>query len=159
MARHFPLQIVYDLARKRVESYSRVVKQAHGNWLRARAQIVRLQTERSRFVETLARRRGNGDAGFYPAAVAGWETLNARLALGQRELDTTHAEWQDALKAWQEQEKRLQALTVLLQRHRDEEAKRDAMRERKVHDEISSRNFIAARQDTTSGLAWEEHLS
>jgi flagellar export protein FliJ len=159
MARQFPLQIVYDLARKRVESYSRVVKQAHGKWLRARARMVRLQAERSRYVEALAQQRGKGEAGFYPAAVAGWRTLNSRLALGKRELEANHAEWQDALKAWQEEEKRLQAFTVLLQRHRDEEAKREAMRERKVHDEISSRNFIAARQDTTSGLAWEEHLS
>jgi flagellar export protein FliJ len=159
MARHFSLQIVYDLARKRVETYSRAVKQAHGKWLRARAQIVRLQAERSRYVETLAQQRGKGDAGFYPAAVAGWQALNTRLMLGRQELDATHAEWQQALQAWREQEKRVQALTVLLQRHRDGLAKRDAMRERKVHDEISSRNFIAARQETTSGLAWEEHLS
>ncbi|MGA7178559.1 MAG: flagellar FliJ family protein [Thiobacillaceae bacterium] len=159
MARHFSLQIIYDLARKRVETCSRTVKQAHGRWLRARAQIVRLQTERSRYVEVLARQRGNGDAGFYPAAVEGWKTLAARLTRSRQELDATHAEWQQALQAWQEQEKRLQALTVLLRRHRDQVSKRDAVRERKVHDEISARNFIASRQETTSGLAWEEHLS
>jgi flagellar export protein FliJ len=159
MARHFSLQIVYDLARKRVETYSRAVKQAHGKWLRARAQIVRLEAERSRFVDTLAHQRKQGGSGFYPAAVEGWKIMTTRMTRSRQELAATHAEWQQALQAWQEQEKKLQALTVLLQRHRDEQAKREAVRERKVHDEISARNFIAARQESTSGLAWEEHLS
>lgn len=159
MARHFSLQIVYDLARKRVETYSREVKQAHGKWLRARAQIVRIQAERSRYVETLAQQRGKGGAGFYMAAAEGWQTLNTRLMLGRQQLDITHAEWKQALKAWQEQEKRLQALAVLMQRHRDELVRRESVRERKVHDEISARNFIASHRETTSGLAWEEHLS
>lgn len=159
MANRFALQIVYDLALKRVETQSRAVKQAHGQWLRARARLVRLQAERDRYVQTLARRRGQGEVGFYPAAVDGWQALNTRLKLGRQELDASHAEWQQALQAWQEQEKRVQALKVLMQRHRDELARRDAVRERKVHDEISARNFIAARQETTSGLAWEEYLA
>lgn len=159
MARRFALQIVYDLARKRVEAAERAVKQAHGQWLRARAQLVRLQTERGRYVEALARERGKSQAGFYPAAVEAWQVLDARLRQGRQELDATHAEWQQALNAWQEQEKRVRALTVLLQRHRDELARRDTVRERKVHDEISARNFIAARQESVSGMAWEDYLS
>ena len=159
MAKHFALQIVYDLARKRVETSSRTVKQTHGEWLRARAQLVRLESERHRYVETLARQRSKGDAGFYPAAVEGWQTLRLRLQRGREMVDATHSAWQQAMKVWQEQEKRVQALAVLMQRHRDELVRRESMRERKVHDEISSRNFIAARQETLSGLAWEEHLS
>jgi flagellar export protein FliJ len=159
MAKHFALQIVYDLARKRVEISSRTVKQTHGEWLRARAQLVRLESGRRHYVETLARQRSKGDAGFYPAAVEGWQTLKLRLQQGRERVDTTHAAWQQAMKVWQEQEQRVQALAVLMQRHRDELARRDATRERKLHDDLSARNFIASRQESLSGLAWEEHLS
>jgi flagellar export protein FliJ len=159
MARHFALQIVYDLARKRAEASSREVGRTHGEWLRARAQMVRSQVERSHYVETLAIQRGKGDVGFYPAAVEGWITLKLRLQRAREAVDTTHDVWQRAMQAWHEQEKRVQALAVLMQRHRDDLARRDGVRERKLHDEISSRNSINSRQETLSGLAWEEHLS
>ena len=157
----FNLQIVYDLARKRAEGCARAVKQTHGQWLRARAQMVRLQHERSRYVEELAKQRRQGNPGFYAAAVDGWEMLKLRMQRGRQELETAHAEWQQAMRVWQEQEKRVQALTVLRQRYRDELARRDAVRERKLHDEISIRSFISTRQDgaVESGLSWEEHLA
>ena len=155
----FNLQIVYDLARKRAEGCARAVKQTHGKWLRARAQMVRLQAERRRYVEELARQRRTGSAGFYPAAVDGWQMLNLRMQRGREELDSTHAQWQQAMRLWEEQEKRVQALTVLRERYRDELARREAVRERKLHDELSIRSFIAIREDGTAdpGLPWEEH--
>lgn len=157
----FNLQIVYDLARKRAEGYARAVKQTHGHWLRARAQMVRLQVERSRYVEKLASQRRAGGPGFYPAAVEAWQMLSIRMQRGRQQLDTAHAEWQQAMRIWQEQERRVQALTVLRQRYRDELARRDAARERKLHDEISIRSFIATRADGAidPGLPWEEHLA
>ena len=157
----FNLQIVYDLARKRAEGYARAVKQTHGQWLRARAQLVRLELERSRYVEGLATQRRAGNPGFYPAAVDGWQMLALRMQRGRQELETAHAQWQQAMRVWQDQEKRVQALTVLRERYRDEMAKRDAVRERKLHDELSIRSFIATRQDGTAdpGLPWEEHLA
>jgi flagellar biosynthesis chaperone FliJ len=87
--------------------------------------------------------------------------LRLRMLRGRQELEAAHAQWQQAMRVWQEQEKRVQALTVLRQRYRDQLAKRDAVRERKLHDEISIRSFIAKRQDGTAdpGLAWEEHLA
>lgn len=157
----FNLQIVYDLARKRAEGYARAVKRTHGQWLRARARMVRLQAERSRYVEELARQRRTGSPGFYPAAVEAWQMLRMRMQRGRQELDTAHARWQQAMRIWEEQERRVQALTVLRRRYRDELAKRDAVRERKLHDELSIRSFIATRQDGTTdpGLPWEEHLA
>ena len=157
----FNLQIVYDLARKRAEGCARAVKQTHGQWLRARAQLVRLQNERSRYVEVLAKQRNEGNPGFYAAAVDGWRMLGLRMQRGRQELETAHAQWQQAMQVWQEQEKRVQALTVLRQRYRDELARRDAVRERKLHDELSIRSFIATRQDGTvdPGPSWEEHLA
>jgi flagellar export protein FliJ len=159
MARGFSLQIVYDLARKRVEVAERTVKQTHGVWLRARAQLVRLEAERSHYVQLLAQQRNTGEAGFYAAATEGWKALNLRMKQGREDVDASHASWLQAIEAWQLLDKRMRALTVLLQRYRDEQIRREAVRERKVHDEISARNFIAARQESLSGYAWEEHLS
>jgi flagellar export protein FliJ len=157
----FKLQIVYDLALKRAEGYGRVVKQAHGHWLRARAQMVRLQAERSRYVEELAERRRTGNPGFYAAADEVWQMFGLRMQRARQELDTAHAQWQQAMRRWEEEEKRVQALTVLRHRYDDELARRDAVRERKLHDEISIRSFIATRADgaVDPGLPWEEHLA
>ncbi len=123
--------------------------------------MVRLQNERSRYVEQLARQRRQANPGFYAAAVDGWRMLRLRMQRGRQELETAHAEWQQAMQVWQEQEKRVQAFTVLRQRYRDGLAQRDAVRERKLHDEISIRSFIATRRDgaVDPGLAWEEHLA
>ncbi|MGO9446535.1 MAG: flagellar export protein FliJ [Thiobacillaceae bacterium] len=159
MAKHFALQIVYDLARKRAEASSREVGRTHGEWLRARAQMVRAQAERSQYVETLAKQRGTGAVGFYPAAVEGWIALKLHLQNARVAVDATHDAWQRAMHAWQEHEKRVQALEVLTQRYRDDLARRDDVRERKLHDEISSRASAGSRQEGLSGLAWEEHLS
>ena len=123
--------------------------------------MVRLQNERSRYVEELARQRRQGSPGFYAAAVDGWRLLGMRMQRGRQELETAHAQWQQAMQLWQEQEKRVQALTVLRRRYDDELTRRDAVRERKLHDEISIRSFIATRQDgaVDPGLPWEEHLA
>ncbi|NWG39781.1 MAG: flagellar FliJ family protein [Hydrogenophilaceae bacterium] len=140
MARPFPLQLVLDLTRTKVEAKSRAVKLAHAEWLRARTQVVRIEQQRASYNDALSLRLKQGCA----SAVAGEASTvlcdyRKRLAAGRRAIDSAYATWQRTLGIWQSEKKRLEALQVLARRHAIDEARRDERQERRLHDELASK--------------------
>lgn len=142
MPRPFPLQLVLDLTERRAEARSRAVKLAHADWLRARTQVVRLQQQRAHFSQSLSLRIRQGcPSELAQDASVALRQYQRRLAAGIEAVDAAHTAWQQAIQLWQSEKKRLEALQVLAQRHAEEEARRDAKQETRLHDELAAKAF------------------
>lgn len=136
----FPLTRVLALAELRAETASRRVRQAHGDWLRARALRVRLDGLGRARLERLARTLKQGA----PAGVLGQAAEAARAhAAALREADASialaHARWQETLAHWQALDARARALRVLQSRHAARAAIELRRLEARDHDEFAAR--------------------
>jgi flagellar export protein FliJ len=160
--RVFPLQTALDLAERKAEAKSRLVKQAYVVWLGARAQMVRLTQRRENYVDELGRAMRTGCS----ADVA----RQAAQALRQWQSEQSHAKaavqdarqnWQLALDIWQQESKRVEALKVLAQRHEQAENRLEEKRERRSHDELSLRSAYAWRfaERSDTGFIFPEHTA
>lgn len=149
----FPLQPALDIAERRAEAKSRIVKLAYVRWLNARTRLVRLEQRRKQYSGDLSAKLRQGCSASM-ARRAGeslhqWQTdmEAARLAF-----EAARQEWQMALDAWMVQRKRVEALSLLARRHALEEARQEEKRERRLHDELSARGAyvrrIGAQEDT-----------
>jgi flagellar biosynthesis chaperone FliJ len=67
------------------------------------------------------------------------------MQAARRDLEATRHEWQLALEAWQVEKKRVEALLLLARRYALEEARLEEKRERRLHDELSTRSAYAKR--------------
>jgi flagellar biosynthesis chaperone FliJ len=146
MAQRFALGRVLELAERRAEDKAREVKQAHGDWLRARGQQVRLRASRDAGVDGLARLLGAG----LSAAELARRTARRRsdehaLAQAAARVAGAYDAWQQRLREWQVLDARVRALRALAARHRhaqDVEARR---LEQRQHDELTQHARIWRR--------------
>ena len=147
----FPLQNVLDLAERRAEGQVRLVRMAHGEWLLARARLVRLETERESYRLSLRQTAGSvAGGGLWREAAAHLQALARRRAAGQAEVSRRHELWQAALQTWLEEKRRAEALSVLKRRHEHQELRRQDRLEAKLHDELAARAALlrAGAQDS-----------
>ncbi len=136
----FPLQMVLDLAERRAEGRMQKVRMAHGEWLLARARLVRLEDEAERYRLAFQRAVGTGSSGgLWREGAAHLEELARRRAEGRRAIEQRHALWQAALRDWREEKRRVDALRVLKGRHELQEVRRRGRQEAKLHDELAAR--------------------
>lgn len=156
----FPLQPALDLAERRAEAKSRLVKMAYVGWLNARTHLVRLEQRRKHYAGELNSRMQqvcSADMARQAAdALREWQDSMKHALL---ELDVMRGEWQHALDDWQVEKKRVEALAALARRHVLEERRREEKRESRLHDELSARSTYAHRffeQYGTDYLAVEE---
>ena len=151
----FPLQSVLDLAERRAEGQVRLVRMAHGEWLLARARLVRLDTEVEKYRLSLRQMvAGAGSGGLWREAAAHLQDLAQRRAEGRTEVARCHERWQEALRNWLEEKRRVDALRVLEKRHERQEARRLGRLEAKLHDELAARAALlrAAVENPGGGM-------
>ena len=142
----FPLQPALDVAERRSEAKSRVVKTAYVAWLNARTRQVRLEQRRHFYAgELSATLRQGCSAAVAQAAGSTLRQWHADMKAAAQELENAKYEWQLALDAWQVEKKRVEALHLLAQRHALEQRKLEEKRERRLHDELSTRSAYALR--------------
>jgi flagellar export protein FliJ len=142
----FPLQPALDIAERRAEAKSRLVKVAYVDWLNARTQLVRLEQLRHRYSGKLNAKLQQGcSAAVAQAAGAAWRQWEADMHSARLALEATQRDWQLALDDWQVEKKRLEGLSLLARRHAMEQSKQEEKRERRLHDELSARGAYAHR--------------
>ena len=133
----FTLHRVLQLAEQRAENLSRAVKQAHGEWLRARGLQVRLASLRQNHSVHLADslRRGLAGTALLDAARL-QRAQDDELRAAQQAIDVAHAEWQARLAVWLQAQQRVKALQVLRQRALDRAAIKQKRIDQRQHDEL-----------------------
>lgn len=133
----FTLHRVLQLAEQRAENLSRAVKQAHGEWLRARGLQVRLASLRQHHSVHLADslRRGLAGTALLDAARL-QRAQDDELRAAQLAIDVAHAEWQARLAVWLQAQQRVKALQVLRQRALDRAAIKQKRIDQRQHDEL-----------------------
>lgn len=140
----FPLQPALDLAERRAEAKSRLVRRAYVDWLNARTRLVRLEQRRHLYGGELVERMRQGcTAGLVQAGAQALQRWQTERQVASRELERCRREWQLALEAWQVERKRVEALQLLARRHAEERAREEERRERRLHDELSARSAYA----------------
>jgi len=133
----FSLQRVLQLAQQRAEGLSRAVKQAHGEWLRARGRQVQLRALRQTHVARLAERLQQGLAAAQLLdATRLQRAQDGEMQAAQAAVDAAHAEWQARLVVWMQAEQRVKALQVLKKRALDRAAIRQKRIDQRQHDEL-----------------------
>lgn len=148
----FPLQPALDVAERRAEAKSRLVKVAYVAWLNARTHQVRLAQRRHLFADKLnATMRQGCSAAVAQAAGAALYGWQADMKAAAHELEKSRREWQLALEAWQVEKKRVEALQLLATRHALEQQRLEEKRELRLHDELSTRSAYALRSKDESG--------
>lgn len=155
----FALQPALELAERRAEAKSRAVKVAYMAWLNARTHRVRLEQRRQHYAGELHARMQQGcSAAVAQAAGAALSQWQAEMQDAARALEHTREAWQRELAAWQVEKKRLEALQLLARRHAQEQLRQEEKRERRLHDELSSRSAYARRQDEQGEAALPHSL-
>jgi flagellar export protein FliJ len=142
----FTLQPALDLAERRTEAKSRLVKLAYVDWLNARTHLIRLEQRRHLYAGKLSTKmRAGCSASMVQAAGAALHQWQADMQAAASDLEHARHAWQLALDAWQVEKKRVEALQLLARRHALEQRKLEEKRERRLHDELSTRNAYAQR--------------
>lgn len=145
----FSLAPVLQLTERRAEGLSRMVKLAHGVWLRARGRQVRLAATRDTHVAQLAIQLRNG------VSAAQLQEMNrlqqaqlAEMQAAQVAVDVAHRDWQARLAEWMQVEQRVKALRLLEKRHLAHAAIQQRRSEQREHDELVE---LTHRQDAVRG--------
>lgn len=150
----FALQPALDVAERRAEAKSRAVKAAYVAWLNARTHQVRLEQRRQLYASKLdAKLRQGCSAAVAQAAGAALRQWQADTKSAVQRLEAARREWQQALDDWQTERKRVEALQLLARRHALERRKLEEQRERRLHDELSTRSAHAQRYADEEGEA------
>lgn len=142
----FSLQTALDLAERRAEAKSRVVRVAYAAWLNARTHLVRLEQRRQHYAGALnAKMRGGCSASLAQAANSALCQWRQDMRDATQALERAHRERQLALEDWEVERQRLHALQMLARRHALERRKLEEKHERRLHDELSARGAHALR--------------
>lgn len=140
----FPLQPALDLAERRAEAKSRAVKLAYVNWLNARTHLVRLEQRRHLYTGELNKKMQQGcSAAMAQEASESLRQWQAGMKSATRDLENAQREWQQTLDVWQVEKKRVEAFLALSRRHALEQSRLEEKRERRLHDELSTRSAYA----------------
>ncbi len=151
----FALQAALDVADRRAEAKSRIVKVAYVGWLNARTHLVRLEQRRKHYTGELNLRMQQGcSASMAQQASETLRQWQANMTSAERDLENAREEWQLALNDWKIEKKRVEAFLVLARRHELEESRREEKRERRLHDELSARSAYAQRFSEQSGARY-----
>lgn len=151
----FPLQLVLDVAERRAEAKSRLVKVAYVAWLNARTHQVRLEQRRHLYAGRLSVKMRQGcSAALAQAAGEALRAWQADMKAALRALENAQCEWRLALQAWQVEKRRVEALQLLARRHAAEQRRLEETRERRLHDELSTRtaHIQRAAEENRPGL-------
>jgi flagellar export protein FliJ len=133
----FTLHRVLQLAQQRAENLARAVKQAHGEWLRARGRQVQLRGLRQTHAARLAERLQQGlPASQLLDATRLQQAQDREMRAAQGAIDLAYAEWQARLAVWMQAEQRVKALQVLKQRALDRAAIKQKRIDQRQHDEL-----------------------
>ena len=133
----FALARVLQLAERRSEALARVVKQAHGVWLRARGRQVQLTVLRDAHIAHLAIELRDGVNAVQLLEKNRLQRAQAaELQAAQAAIDAAHHDWQARLAEWMQVEQRVKALRLLEQRHLEQIAIQQRRIEQRQHDEL-----------------------
>jgi flagellar FliJ protein len=151
----FSLQPALDLAERRAEAKSRVVKTAYVAWLNARTHLVRLEQRRHLYSGEITRKLQQGcSASMAQEAGEALRQWQANMNAALREQENAQRTWQLALDDWQVEKKRVEAFMALARRHALEERRREEKREHRLHDELSARSAYAQRFSEQHGVGF-----
>lgn len=133
----FALARVLQLAERHSETLSRQVKQAHGEWLRARGRLVQLQALRDahRARDALDLRDGVAATRLHAMHRLQHEQA-AERQVAQAAIDSTWQLWQTRLADWMQAEQRVKAYRLLRERHLTQIALQQKHSEQRQHDEL-----------------------
>ncbi|MEQ1661416.1 MAG: flagellar export protein FliJ [Thiobacillus sp.] len=133
----FALARVLQLAERHSETLSRSVKQAHGEWLRARGRLVQLQTLRDAHLARDALDLRDGVAATRLHAIHRLQhDQAAERQVAQAVIDALWQVWQTRLAEWMQAEQRVKAYRLLRERHLAQRATQQKHNEQRQHDEL-----------------------
>jgi flagellar export protein FliJ len=142
----FAFARLLQLAERRAEDLSRMVKLAHGVWLHARGRQVQLTTLRDAHVGELAGRLRGGVPAAQLHEISRLQHAQAvEMQAAQAAIDAAHRDWQARLAEWLKAEQRVKAGRLLEQRHLAKVAIQQRRIEQRHHDELVE---LAHHRDT-----------
>jgi flagellar FliJ protein len=143
VATRFPLQALLDLAGERLEAAQRRLQALEGERRQSAARLEELEGYLAEYRERLAARL---ERGMDPPRLRDYRAFLERLGLAcdqQREdLRVRETAWSAAREAWLEQRRRRRAYEALEQRHRANEARREARVDQRVQDDYAQRLLL-----------------
>lgn len=153
MAARFPLQPLLDLAAERLDAAQRRLQSLEAERRQSAARLEELHTYLAEYRERLTAELARGMA---PPRLRDFHAFLGRLEQAceqQREdLRAREAAWSAAREAWLEQRRRRQAFEALEQRHRENEARREARADQRAQDDYAQRQVLKrARADAGEG--------
>lgn len=144
MAAKFPLQVLLDQARHRMEAGERLLLMIRRKEEAAKLKLEELQRYRREYHERLA---GGGRLGMNIEMLRDFHVFLAKLeqAISQqtREVEQQHLYWQTAHQNWLELRQRVKSYEVLEKRHKEAEIKHQDRRDQLQSDEFAGRKAAA----------------
>jgi len=140
MAQEFRLQVLLDLAQKRLDAATVELQRLRVFWHEAQVKLDQLKTYETEYAGSLQTRMGQG------IGVAQLNDYRLFLAKLARAIETQGGEVERRQRAWEAEhagwltlKQRQQALEVLAQRHAAELIVKEGKREQKQQDEFASK--------------------
>lgn len=142
MAKPFNLQPLLEITQERTDESSRRLGQLIAAEQSAKSRLQLLEQYREEYAQRLRDAAGQG---LTPLALRNYQDFLARIdeaieqqrqAVGRTERETAAGQTE-----WREQNKRLQALGTLSQRHHQRELYREGRQDQKQQDEFAARKF------------------
>jgi flagellar FliJ protein len=138
MAKPFPLQVLLDHARHRMDAAERLLRMLKRKEEMARQRLTELEGYRDEY-----RRRLAGGPGMPIHLLRDFHIFLAKLdeaiRLQEREVAQARAGWEGAHATWVELRQKVKAYEVLASRHHGAEIRREEKRDQRVTDEIAAR--------------------
>jgi len=141
MAQAFPLQVVLDVARDRLEAASGELQRLRQQWVDAQSKLDQLIGYQREYASGLQERLASG----MPSHLLGdYRLFLDKLARAVRaqteEVQRRQQAWEREHVQWLKLRQKEQALAVLLQRHQTAQQRLDSRREQKQQDEFALKN-------------------
>lgn len=144
MAKAFPLQVLLDHSRHRMEAAERLLRMLRRREDAARARLEELHGFKLDYQNKLA---GTGAKGVDILLLRDFHAFLAKLDDAIRrqsdEVDKLHGHWQDAHMNWLALRQKVKAYETLAQRHHTQELARQEKFEQRQSDESALRKHIA----------------
>jgi flagellar FliJ protein len=139
MASRFPLQVLLDHARHRLEAAERLLRMLRRKEDEARGRLAELKGYREEYQARLA---GQGQAGMSIRQIQDYHAflgnLEAAVSQQEGELDRAGLRWRQAHDEWGQLRQRVKAYETLAKRHVEEESRREERRDQRQTDEVAA---------------------
>ncbi len=141
----FPLQVLLEHSRHRMEAAERLLRMTKRKEEQANQQLLALRGYKLEYQSRLAG-SGGMDIVLLRDFYAFMVKLDSAIAHQDGEVVKAHAHWQAARQAWMELRQKVKAYEVLAQRHDSQERLKQEKREQRLTDEAALHKH-AARQE------------